>query len=109
MKIFLGAYSLFYLLMAIRLFNVWFKIFKKDYSMSPEDRQGYMMILVIITILWPVVVPFAYLELLNAKETVKTSSTAYDRDLRPTEVGAAFACEVLPALEELNAPRHQRN
>ena len=56
-----------YLLMVRCFFTNWLKVLKKDTSLSSKERLGSLMFLVIISILWPVVVPFAYLELLNKK------------------------------------------
>lgn len=69
----LSCLALYYVLMALRLFTVWLKLFRRDPSVSQSEVPEHLMILVIITILWPLVVPFAYLELLHAKQTVESS------------------------------------
>ncbi len=49
-----------------RFFIEWLNFFLKDEDMkSPENRLIFGSILTIAAILWPIVVPFAYLELLN--------------------------------------------
>ena len=56
-----------YLLMASCFFYSWLKLFKKDTSLSSNERLLSRIVLLIATILWPVVVPIAYLELLKQK------------------------------------------
>ena len=56
-----------YLFMAPLYFNSWFKLFKKDTSLSARERLLSRVILVISTILWPLVVPIAYLEIIQRK------------------------------------------
>ena len=56
-----------YLLMASCFFYSWLKLFKKDTTLSSNERLLSRIVLVIATILWPVVVPIAYLELLKQK------------------------------------------
>lgn len=73
----LGALVLFYLLMALHFFTVWLAVLMRDTSLSPSEKPSHLMILSIITFLWPLVVPLSYLELLNAKNNVKSSYTTY--------------------------------
>ncbi len=54
-----------YLVMGYYLFNEWLFFFSQDQEMSPEQRSFSRIILVVMTIFWPIVVPFAYLELLR--------------------------------------------
>lgn len=54
-----------YLIMACCFFNEWLEFFLADEDMDSEQRLFSIVILVIATILWPIVVPFAYLELLK--------------------------------------------
>lgn len=68
----LGCLALFYLLMALRFFTVWLAVFRQDSSVSAEESLGSMVIIVLMTISWPFVVPFAYLELLNTQEKVES-------------------------------------
>lgn len=67
----LALLALFYVGMALRFFSVWLAVFRQDTSVSPQE-PGSLMIIVLITIFWPVVVPFAYLELLTAKKTAES-------------------------------------
>ncbi len=67
--IILVSLGIFYLLMATCFFTIWLEFFKGDTSRSlslQEECLGWA-ILSVATILWPVVVPIAYLEVLLAK------------------------------------------
>ncbi len=67
MKLLLGCVVVFYSLMALRFFSVWLIFLQRDTSLSSRPRQLYLR-LTILTILWPLIVPFAYLELLSKSE-----------------------------------------
>lgn len=67
MKLLQIALLVAYLLMASCFFTLWLEFFKRDTRFSSEDRYLSIVILVIATILWPLVVPIAYLELLKEK------------------------------------------
>lgn len=56
---------IFYLIMACCFFIQWLGFFIDDKEMNSVQRYFSMVILVMATILWPVIVPFAYLELLK--------------------------------------------
>ena len=61
----------FYLMMACCFFVQWLDFFVDDQEMTPGQRNFSMIILVGATILWPIVVPFAYLELLKFQKKHK--------------------------------------
>jgi len=63
--IFIFIFLIFYLVIAYLLFKKWLFLFLQDEDMSSNQRSYSWGILVIGTIFWPIVVPFAYLELLN--------------------------------------------
>lgn len=54
-----------YLAFAWALSSQWLFFLMSDEDMSREQRYLSGIILVLITILWPIIVPFAYLELLK--------------------------------------------
>ncbi|MCC5647087.1 hypothetical protein LC607_30090 [Nostoc sp. CHAB 5824] len=54
-----------YLAFAWCLFSQWLFFLMSDTEMSQEQRYFSGIILVLITIFWPLIVPFAYLELLK--------------------------------------------
>lgn len=55
----------FYLVMACCFFIQWLGFFIDDKEMNSAQRHFSIVILVIATILWPLIVPLAYLELLK--------------------------------------------
>lgn len=63
--IFIFTFIIFYLVIAYLLFQKWLFLFLQDEEMSSNQRAYSGVILLIATIFWPIVVPFAYLELLN--------------------------------------------
>lgn len=67
MKLLQVALIVAYLFMAPFYFNSWLELFRKDTDLSSKERLVSMVILVISTILWPIIVPIAYLELLRQK------------------------------------------
>jgi hypothetical protein len=56
---------IFYILLACFFLREWLGFFLDDKEMTPKMRWLCGVILAIATILWPIVVPFAYLELLK--------------------------------------------
>lgn len=56
---------LVYLIMACCFFNEWLVFFLADEDMDSEQHLFSIIMLVTATIFWPIVVPFAYLELLK--------------------------------------------
>jgi hypothetical protein len=67
MKLLIIIFVFFYLWMAHRFFKIWFKFFQRDTSMSREEKQLSWVLLFVGTLLWPLVVPNAYLSLLEKK------------------------------------------
>ncbi|MDM9381372.1 hypothetical protein QUB80_11725 [Chlorogloeopsis sp. ULAP01] len=62
-----------YLVMTYCFFTNWLEFFRQDKDMNPAERLFSGVILVIATILWPIIVPFAYLELLRFHKKHKQS------------------------------------
>ncbi|AKG20524.1 hypothetical protein IJ00_03625 [Calothrix sp. 336/3] len=54
-----------YLMMAYYFFNVWLEFFLEDEEMNSTQRRISSIALVIGSVFWILVVPFAYLELLK--------------------------------------------
>ena len=65
MKLSLFARGLIYLISGSYFLAIWLKFFKRDTRLSLEDRWLSLAILGVATLLWPIVVPLAYLELLS--------------------------------------------
>ncbi|WP_414624923.1 hypothetical protein [Calothrix sp. CCY 0018] len=55
----------FYLIMACCFFVQWLGFFIDDKEMNAAQRYFSIIILILGTILWPLIVPLAYLELLK--------------------------------------------
>ena len=55
----------FYLIMAFCFFMQWLGFFIDDKDMDSGQRFFSIVILIVGTILWPLIVPLAYLELLK--------------------------------------------
>ncbi len=63
LKILFILLIIFYLAIALCLFNEWQELMQKDVNSQPHKLFSKLLLLV-ITIFWPFVVPLAYLELL---------------------------------------------
>ncbi|MEQ8754475.1 MAG: hypothetical protein RID09_13300 [Coleofasciculus sp. G1-WW12-02] len=66
--VFIGLVA-FYLVMLPILFSRWLDFMQHDDSLSSKDKFFSWVILVIATIMWPIVVPISYLELLDTRRT----------------------------------------
>ncbi|NDJ17044.1 hypothetical protein [Myxacorys almedinensis] len=47
------------------LFSSWLTFFRRDEELSCEEKKLSWLVIAIATMLWPVVLPFAYLELMG--------------------------------------------
>lgn len=68
MTVILVFFTAFYLLIAGNLFATWFNYFKKYTNQFDRQRFSYLTTLVVGTIFWPIVVPIAYLSVLNKRQ-----------------------------------------
>lgn len=68
MTICLVSGGFIYLTLAFYFFTIWLKFFKRDTDLSLEDKQFSLLILVVATLLWPFVVPLAYIELVSKRK-----------------------------------------
>jgi len=64
LKLILFFLAFTYVAIAACLFIQWLSMFQQDHGTRLQQRLS-IALLVIATILWPIVVPFAYLELLS--------------------------------------------
>jgi flagellar basal body-associated protein FliL len=67
--------------MAQSFFKIWLKFFQQDNSMSREEKQLSWVILLIGTVLWPLVVPIAYLSLLEKKFKSQAETLGEDESI----------------------------
>lgn len=54
-----------YLVMTICFFKEWLSFLREDEESKLEQPIFHTVILIMASLLWPLIVPFAYLELLN--------------------------------------------
>lgn len=63
------VFSIFvYGFIGIRFFRIWFFFWQKDTALSDKDKFPSLAIVIFMTVFWPLVVPLAYLELLEKKK-----------------------------------------
>ncbi len=70
LKYILGSCIIYYLLIARSFFTTWLAVFQKDTQLNSEEKFLVVVILIISTVLWPVVLPLAYLELLRKNSKI---------------------------------------
>jgi len=63
--ILITLFAAFYLFMAIRFFRSWWVFFRQDTDQSKSWAYISIAVIILASAFWPVVVPFAYLELLE--------------------------------------------
>ncbi|WP_044210924.1 hypothetical protein [Coleofasciculus chthonoplastes] len=68
--IFMGL-ILFYLVMLLLFFTRWLGFLQREENLSPQTRFHSLMFLLTAAILWPLVVPISYLELLERQEQLQ--------------------------------------
>lgn len=92
MKLILAAlFTAFYLLMTIRFFRIWRGFFERDTGLSPNWTYVSIAVLILASAFWPIVVPFAYLELLekvqqnSAELEPKASPNSAEVEVEPSE------------------------
>ena len=68
MKLCLVATGFVYLISGSYFFTIWWKFLKQDTRLSLEDRLFSLTVLGVATLLWPIVIPLAYLELLSKQK-----------------------------------------
>jgi Zn-dependent protease with chaperone function len=74
--------GVFYLVMMPILVASWLGFFRQDSNMSKEEKQVSLMVLTIATLLWPIVLPFAYLELLSKFKRASETNRLYKNLLK---------------------------
>ena len=56
-----------YLVMGGFVFKKWHQFLDRDPSMSSQRKSLFRAVLAFMTILWPIIVPISYMELLNSQ------------------------------------------
>ncbi len=59
-----GVVALYIVVMPILFLN-WYGLYQQDQDMTESERQISRIVMVIATVLWPIVLPMSYLELLS--------------------------------------------
>ncbi|MEQ9620950.1 hypothetical protein [Coleofasciculus chthonoplastes] len=62
---------LFYLVMLPLFFTRWLGFLQREENLSPKAQFHSLMFLLLAAILWPLVVPISYLELLERQEQLQ--------------------------------------
>lgn len=65
MNLFIVFVAFLYLVIAQRIFNVWFKLFQRDTAMSLEESRLSWLILILGSMFWLLIVPISYIALLE--------------------------------------------
>ncbi len=74
----------FYCLLMPILFMNWLGLFQEDTELTQKEKQLSMGAIAIATILWPIVIPFAYLELLGKFQKSARTTRLYKKMLEAT-------------------------
>ncbi|GET42906.1 hypothetical protein [Microseira wollei] len=70
LKYILVAVVVYYLLIARAFFTTWLSVFQQDTQLTSEEKFLAIVILILSTVLWPFVLPLAYLELLRKNSKI---------------------------------------
>ncbi len=89
MQVFLWFPVAFYVLVMPILFISWVSFFRQDHDLSADDKHLSILVITIATILWPVVLPFAYLELLEKFKRSNRTARLYQRMMETSNSQAA--------------------
>lgn len=101
MQLLFVVLAAFYLVMAPILFVSWVGFFRRGEQLSPRERWISHAVIALATLLWPLVVPIAYLELMDKFKRVTKATGLVDRSslyssrLSPLSVADRDASESL--------------
>lgn len=70
LKVILFFTIVYYLLIARSFFTTWLVVFNQHPQLTSEEQFLATVILFLATVLWPVVLPLAYLELISKNPTI---------------------------------------
>ncbi len=70
LKYILVTAIVYYLFIARYFFTTWLAILHQDTQLNSEEKFLAIAILLLLTVLWPVVIPVAYLELLSKNSKI---------------------------------------
>jgi hypothetical protein len=87
MQTILHGLTICYWMMMPILIVSWYGIHIKDPAMSPSERRLSLLVFTIATLLWPVVLPLTYVELLSKVKR-------YELEKRPAAVVPCPVCRL---------------
>lgn len=65
MQVLIYGLLAFYAVMMPMLFTNWYGLYSQEAGMSLNQRQTSRIVIMVATLLWPIVLPMSYLELLK--------------------------------------------
>jgi hypothetical protein len=65
MQVLIYGLLAFYTVMMPMLFTNWYGLYSQEAGMSLNQRQTSRIVIMVATLLWPIVLPMSYLELLK--------------------------------------------
>jgi len=68
-----------YITLGFCYFKEWLDLFQIDSTMTKQQRQISVIVLFLGTLLWPLIVPFAYLELLKSQKKKSMIEIIFDQ------------------------------
>ena len=71
----------FYSLLMPILFVNWFRLFREDLDLSKSEKHLSIVVIAIATLFWPIVIPFAYLELMEKLQRSTRTARLYKKML----------------------------
>ncbi|MEQ9672081.1 hypothetical protein [Coleofasciculus sp. G2-EDA-02] len=71
LNIIFSGLIIFYLIMLPLLFTRWLDFLQREENLSPETQFHSVIFLTIAALLWPLVVPISYLELLERQGQIQ--------------------------------------
>ncbi|PSB19000.1 hypothetical protein C7B65_13370 [Phormidesmis priestleyi ULC007] len=74
----------FYSLLMPILFINWLGFFREDLSLTKSEKRLSIVVIAIATLFWPIVIPFAYLELLGKFQRSARTTRLYKKMLETT-------------------------
>lgn len=101
MKFAIAILTGYYLIVALRLFQVWSQFLRRDTDMSPQQRRFSWGVLMVGIVFWPLVVPISYLTLLKEKLAkkaageIETPRESSDRPLGGSEANRLTCPEMV--------------
>jgi uncharacterized membrane protein len=65
MQVLIYGLLAFYAIVMPMLFTNWYRLYSQEAGMSLKQRQTSRIVIMVATLLWPIVLPMSYLELLK--------------------------------------------